>query len=222
MEPLSSRGCQHHCLCVAKQRVPGLGWLAADRPLRASVWVPQLPRGGPQAERGAAGRMGAIRVRKASPEHAGPFRFLTSRLSLSFGAKPVLTNVILTPESSAKKLGARLGASIRKTLKRRRCFTLHRLSRRMTFLSDETHEPSSADQYPMAGAAARCTPLPKWGCGQQKPGSSTWPQFHNWYYLLKAEKRKKAIIEIKNPRGEQLADYASTRFAQIPTWLIDL
>lgn len=122
MEPLSSRGCQHHCLCVAKQRVPGPGWLAADRPLRASLWVPLLPHGGPQAERGAAGRMGAIRVRKASPEHAGPFRFLTSRLSLSFGAKPVLTNVILTPESSAKKLGAPPRGVYKKNSKKKAVF----------------------------------------------------------------------------------------------------
>lgn len=57
----------------------------------------------------------------------------------------------------------------------------------MTFSFGKTRKPFSAEHYPMAGTAALRSPLPKWGCG---PGSSTWPLIHNWYYLLKAEKRK--------------------------------
>lgn len=97
------------CLDRAGWPPTGLSGLRSGSSAPVWAWGTRAARRAHQSERGLAGARRATSV-------------LTPRLSLSFGAKPVLTKVILPPESSAKQGGAPpRGVRERDSIRRRYC-----------------------------------------------------------------------------------------------------
>lgn len=89
--------CQHHGARVAKQHVPGPGWLAADLPQASALGV-AAPDSGAAWERGDPQSMNDQRL----PSRL--FIFLTRRFGMSIGAKLVLMSLVLAPKYSTTKL----------------------------------------------------------------------------------------------------------------------